>query len=169
MTAIVGTFCPSPMGTLRLLANDEGLVAVYFPDHKAPRFADFVEQADHPVLRLAQAEFTDYFAGKRLSFSTPLAPTGTAFQQDVWRALRSIPLGTTTTYSAIATGLGKPSAVRAVGAANGRNPLSIIVPCHRVVGADGTLTGYAGGLPAKRWLLDHERGMLSGQRHSMRG
>jgi methylated-DNA-[protein]-cysteine S-methyltransferase len=97
-----------------------------------------------------------YFSGRRTAFDIPLAPRGTAFQRQVWKALAEIPYGTTTTYAAVARSIGKPNAVRAVGAANGRNPISIVVPCHRVIGQDGTLTGYAGGIENKRALLDLE-------------
>lgn len=102
------------------------------------------------------AQLDDYFEGRRTAFELPLAPRGTAFQRRVWGALAAIPYGTTTTYAAIAQSIGQPRAVRAVGAANGKNPLSIVVPCHRVIGKDGTLTGYAGGIPSKRRLLELE-------------
>jgi methylated-DNA-[protein]-cysteine S-methyltransferase len=103
-----------------------------------------------------RAQLDDYFDGKRKSFELRLAPRGTAFQRRVWQELATIPYGATTTYAAIARSIGKPLAVRAVGAANGKNPLSIVVPCHRVIGKNGTLTGYAGGLASKRRLLELE-------------
>jgi len=109
------------------------------------------------LLRAAQKQFEEYFAGTRQAFELPLHPHGTPFQLEVWGALLSIPYGETTSYAQIARRIRRPSAVRAVGAANGANPLSIIVPCHRVIGSDGELVGYGGGLPAKRWLLAHER------------
>ncbi len=109
-----------------------------------------------PLLSATRAQLDEYFDGRRRAFDLPLAPRGTPFQQRVWQALLGIPYGTTTTYGAIAESLGRPAAVRAVGAANGKNPLAVIVPCHRVVGADGSLTGYAGGLAIKRALLVHE-------------
>ena len=112
---------------------------------------------DHDALAGVTGQLRQYFAGRRRSFDLPLAPAGTPFQQRVWMALREIPLGTTTTYGRIASMIGRPTAARAVGAANGRNPISIVVPCHRVVGADGSLTGYASGVARKRWLLDHEQ------------
>src|SRR4029453_11089470 len=101
--------------------------------------------------------------GRRLVFDLPLAPVGTAFQQKVWSALREIPYGRTTTYGEIATGLGQPTASRAVGLANGRNPIAVIVPCHRVIGANGSLTGFGGGIPRKRWLLDLEAKLIGGR------
>ncbi|MBK7537137.1 MAG: methylated-DNA--[protein]-cysteine S-methyltransferase [Myxococcales bacterium] len=108
------------------------------------------------TLRAAAAQLTEYFAGERQRFELALAPTGTAFQLRVWQALRAIPFAATCSYGALATAIGNRNASRAVGAANGKNPISIIVPCHRVIGADGSLTGFGGGEPAKRWLLDHE-------------
>ena len=110
-----------------------------------------------PVLKLARTQLEEYFAGKRRTFDVPLAPRGTGFQQIVWRALLAIGYGETWSYGQLARAIGRPAASRAVGAANGRNPLAIIVPCHRVIGANGTLTGYGGGLPAKKWLLQHEQ------------
>lgn len=109
----------------------------------------------------AADQLAAYFAGERQTFALPLGPEGTAFQRLVWRALETIPFGETATYGALATAIGRPAASRAVGTANGRNPLSIIVPCHRVIGASGQLTGYAGGLVAKQWLLAHERRIAS--------
>lgn len=111
----------------------------------------------HPLLREAAAQILDWHGGRRQHFSLPIAPQGSAFQQQVWRALAEIPFGTTRTYGELAAALGRPAAARAVGAATGRNPLSLIVPCHRLVGRDGALTGYAGGLERKRALLDFER------------
>ena len=113
--------------------------------------------AAHPVLDQAARELEQYFEGKRRTFSSPLAAAGTPFQREVWDALAAIPFGQSRSYAEIATAIGRSRAVRAVGAANGANPLSIFVPCHRVIGADGKLTGYGGGLPAKAWLLGHER------------
>jgi methylated-DNA-[protein]-cysteine S-methyltransferase len=110
------------------------------------------------VLVRTQAQLAEYFAGERRAFDLPLAPQGSGFQVEVWRALLRIPYGETCSYGDIARVVGRPAASRAVGAANGRNPIPIIVPCHRVIGSNGSLTGYGGGLPVKRWLLDHERG-----------
>jgi methylated-DNA-[protein]-cysteine S-methyltransferase len=109
-----------------------------------------------PLLVEACAQLSDYFAGRLQAFALPLSPGGTAFQRAVWDELVRIPYGTTASYGGVAARVGRPRAVRAVGAANGRNPLAIIVPCHRVIGSDGGLTGYGGGLPTKRWLLAHE-------------
>lgn len=115
-------------------------------------------EADTPVLCAAEQQLRAYFGGELTVFDLPLAPEGTTFQQRVWAALRTVPCGETTTYAALAHALGKPGAFHAVGAAVGRNPISIIIPCHRALGSDGSLTGYAGGLRRKQWLLDHERG-----------
>jgi methylated-DNA-[protein]-cysteine S-methyltransferase len=148
---------PSPIGPLRLFATDAALGAVMFAnDRLTPPPSRAVEA--HPVLDLAARELAEYFTGARRTFTTPLDAAGTEFQRAVWRALLDIPFGETRSYADVARALGRPSAVRAVGAANGRNPLPIIVPCHRVIGTDGSLTGFGGGLPAKRWLLGHERG-----------
>lgn len=118
---------------------------------------------DEPLLRRAVEQLREYFAGRRLSFDLPMEPAhGTPFQRRAWQALRAIPFGETRTYGDQARAIGAPAAVRAVGAANGRNPLGIIVPCHRVIGSDGKLTGYGGGLPAKQWLLEHEARVLAG-------
>jgi methylated-DNA-[protein]-cysteine S-methyltransferase len=156
---LVETFYDSPVGRLRLIAQPDALVGVYFEDHKpAPRELAVERVRAHPILDAATAQLAEYFAGARRDFALPLAAQGTAFQRDVWRALRAIPFGATRAYGELAAQLGKPSASRAVGSANGRNPLSIVVPCHRVIGASGALTGYAGGSERKRWLLAHERG-----------
>jgi len=152
------TTVPSPLGPLTLVADDGALVGLYFDHHHpAPRperlgrVLDPSAGAD-PVLATAAAQLDEYFAGRRTTFDLPLRATGTPFQRDVWAAIAATGYGTTTTYAAIAVALGRPTAVRAVGAAVGRNPLSIVVPCHRVVGSAG-LTGYAGGLDRKRYLL----------------
>jgi len=117
------------------------------------------------VLAAAAAQLTEYFAGERQQFDLALAGVGTNFQQLVWRALTTIPYGETWTYGELARAIGRPSASRAVGAANSKNPLGIIVPCHRVIGASGELTGYAGGVAAKQWLLEHERARATSARH----
>lgn len=150
----------SPLGTLTLVARGDALAAVLFPAERPERgsLSRGERDAAHPVLRRAGKQLAGYFAGELTTFDLPLDPAGTAFQRSVWRALGSIPFGETRSYADIARQLGTPTATRAVGAANGRNPLSIVVPCHRVIGANGALTGFGGGLPAKRWLLSHERG-----------
>ena len=147
----------SPLGPLHLVASDHGLVEMLFAGQRdeASRF-DAIEVARHPILDLAERELGAYFAGLSKRFTVPLAPDGTDFQLAVWRALCAVPYGTTCAYRDIARTLGQPGAERAVGAANGRNRIGIIVPCHRVIGADGGLTGYAAGIDKKRWLLAHE-------------
>lgn len=143
---------PSPLGVLRLYAHADELVGVYLPDQDAPP----APHVASPVLSRAAAQLVEYFAGERRTFDIPIAPRGTGFQALVWRALTAIPYGETRSYGALARAIGRPAASRAVGAANGKNPISIIVPCHRVIASSGELTGYAGGLAAKRWLLEHE-------------
>lgn len=145
----------SPVGALTLIATDTGLSAVLWEndDPKRVRVGELVDAPEHPVLIRAERELREYFAGERTSFGVPLDATGTAFQKKAWAALLTIPFGETRSYGALAEQLGNPKASRAVGAANGRNPISIIVPCHRAIGADGALTGFAGGLEAKRYLL----------------
>ena len=144
---------PSPLGLLRLYAHSDELVGVYLPEQEAPAAPHFAT----PILSDAANQLVEYFAGRRHTFDLPLAPRGTGFQQRVWRALTAIPYGETRSYGELAHSIGRPSASRAVGAANGKNPISIIIPCHRVIAASGELTGYAGGLAAKKWLLEHER------------
>jgi len=145
----------SPVGRLRLVGSDKGLAAILWENDnpKRVRVRDYVERADHPVLVETEQQLGEYFAGKRHTFSVPLDLLGTDFQKEVWSVLTTIPYGETLTYSDIARRLGNEKAVRAVGAANGRNPVSIVVPCHRVIGATGDLTGFAGGLEAKAQLL----------------
>jgi methylated-DNA-[protein]-cysteine S-methyltransferase len=156
---LVRTEMDSPLGRLTLVGSDVGLRAVVWPDDRQGRVRfDGAVEGDHPVLTEARRQLEEYFAGDRRQFDLPLDLVGSDFQVAVWRSLAEIPYGTTATYGEQAARLGRSSAVRAVGAANGRNPVSIVLPCHRVVGADGSLTGFAGGLAAKRWLLDHESG-----------
>lgn len=148
----------SPVGRLTFVGSDAGLRAVLWPVERPGRvpLPDKLDPAGHPVLERAMTQVDDYFAGRRRQFDLPLDLQGTAFQVKVWRALGAIGFGATSTYAAEATRLGDANKARAVGAAVGRNPLSIVLPCHRVVGADGRLTGFAGGLDAKRYLLDLE-------------
>ncbi len=157
---LASTSFDSPVGRLTLVAGDRGLVAVLWPDDRPGRvpLETVTDTAHHPVLVQTASELDAYFAGRRTVFSVPLDFRGTAFQKAVWAALLTIPFGERRTYGQIADQLGQPTASRAVGAANGRNPISIIAPCHRVVGAQGQLTGFAGGLSAKAFLLDHEAG-----------
>jgi methylated-DNA-[protein]-cysteine S-methyltransferase len=152
------TTLPTPLGPLILVATERALVAVEFAERA---LVAGVPSGRTPLLDEACAQLRAYFAGERREFDLPLAPEGTAFQRAVWTALRAIPCGETRTYGDVARQVGRPAAVRAVGAANGRNPIAIVVPCHRVIGADGSLTGYGGGLDRKRWLLAHERGELA--------
>ena len=151
------TYHDSPIGPLLLAGRNGTLTAIRFP-------LDGERQAPEPGWKLADAPFDDvraqldgYFAGRRQRFDLPLAPTGTAFQRKVLEALQAIPYGETRSYKEVAEAIGKPRAVRAVGAANGRNPIPIIIPCHRVIGSDGSLTGFGGGLATKRALLALER------------
>ena len=148
----------SPVGALKLVASDLGLAAILWPndDPQRVRFGALVESPDHPVLAEAQRQLGEYFAGTRKVFSLPLDFAGTEFQRSVWAALLTIPYGETRSYGDVARQIGKPAAVRAVGAANGRNPLSIVAPCHRVVGSTGKLVGFAGGLGTKAFLLELE-------------
>lgn len=151
-------FMASPIGKLKLVASDKGLVAILWENDnpRRVRLKDLVEDDHHPVLVKTERQLNEYFAGKRRDFSLDLDMRGTKFQNDVWQALLAIPFGETRTYGQLAKLLGNENATRAVGAANGRNPISIIVPCHRVIGASGKLTGFAGGLDAKAYLLDLE-------------
>ncbi|WP_281407150.1 methylated-DNA--[protein]-cysteine S-methyltransferase [Methylobacterium sp. WL9] len=145
----------SPLGALTLVASAQGLSAVLWEDDDPlrVRLGETREDAAHLVLAEAERQLSEYFAGRRRSFSLDLDFQGTPFQSRVWRALLTIPFGETRSYKQIAMQIGSPTAVRAVGAANGRNPISIIAPCHRVIGASGKLTGFAGGLAAKDFLL----------------
>jgi methylated-DNA-[protein]-cysteine S-methyltransferase len=149
----------SPVGSLKLVANDTALVAVLWENEspKRVRLAELIEQTHHPILLETQKQLTEYFAGKRQQFDLPLDFEGTEFQKKVWQALLNIPFGETRSYREIAEQVGNVKAVRAVGAANGKNPISIIAPCHRVVGANGKLVGFAGGLENKDILLKLEK------------
>ena len=154
---------PSPVGELKLVASDIGLAAVLWEndDPARVRLAPLVEEPDHPVLLEAERQLGDYFAGERENFDLPLDFRGTEFQKSVWAALLAIPFGETRSYAEIARAIGRPKAVRAVGAANGKNPISIVAPCHRVIGTNGALTGFAGGLAAKERLLAIEGALLT--------
>jgi methylated-DNA-[protein]-cysteine S-methyltransferase len=149
----------SPLGDLKLIASDEGLVAILW-ENDSPRrvpLTELVANDEHPVLVETERELGEYFAGRRKTFSIPLDMRGTRFQKQVWDALLAIPFGETRSYGQLARQLGNPRATRAVGTANGRNPLSIVLPCHRVIGSSGKLTGFAGGLDAKAHLLGLEK------------
>jgi methylated-DNA-[protein]-cysteine S-methyltransferase len=147
----------SPVGPLLIAGNDAGLRLIEFhaPRHPMAQ-GDGWREGDHVVLRQAQAQLEEYFAGQRRDFDLPLAPQGTEFQREVWWELANIPFGGTISYAELALRVGRPTATRAVGAANGRNPLPIVLPCHRVIGANGSLTGFGGGLPTKQFLLQLE-------------
>lgn len=149
----------SPVGQLTLVANDVALLAVLWEndDPYRVRVGQSAERCDHSILNEVTEQLAAYFAGRLRAFNVPLHFRGTEFQKSVWAALMAIPFGETRSYAEIARAIGRPSAVRAVGAANARNPISIIVGCHRVIGSDGALTGFAGGLDAKRYLLALER------------
>jgi methylated-DNA-[protein]-cysteine S-methyltransferase len=159
MNPIRWTVYESPIGPLTLRGGERGLYALHFPGRGEPLRED---DHDPPLFTDAVAQLEEYFAGSRERFDLPLDLHGTEFQQSVWAALLEIPCGTTTTYGALARSLGRLDRVRAVGAAIGRTPVPIIVPCHRVVGSDGSLTGYGGGLQRKAALLDHERRVVQG-------
>ncbi|HZW13680.1 MAG TPA: methylated-DNA--[protein]-cysteine S-methyltransferase [Noviherbaspirillum sp.] len=149
----------SPLGTLVLAATEHGLCGLYFEEHKYFKGTHGWQRNDtHPHLQKAARQLDEYFAGQRSAFDVDLDLRGTAFQQAVWRALQALPFGSTTSYGMIANALANPRAVRASGTAIGRNPVSIIVPCHRVLGTSGELSGYAGGLERKRYLLALEKG-----------
>ncbi|MDH4449223.1 MAG: methylated-DNA--[protein]-cysteine S-methyltransferase [Rhodoferax sp.] len=148
----------SPLGPMVLAGHDAGLLGIWFEQQKHYPALDGLPIDSHPTTREAQAQLAAYFAGERTHFALTLdLSTGTAFQQSVWQALMAIPCGLTISYAALSQQIGKPSAVRAVAAAVGRNPVSIVLPCHRVVGSNGSLTGYAGGLERKAALLNLEQ------------
>ncbi|TQV68172.1 methylated-DNA--[protein]-cysteine S-methyltransferase [Exilibacterium tricleocarpae] len=149
-------YLETPCGPLLIAGGDDGLHFVEFQDGERPRpiQADW-EQQEKP-LREAKKQLAAYFKGELKQFDLPLALLGTEFQRQVWEALQAIPYGETISYQTLAQRIGKPKAVRAVGAANGRNRLPVVIPCHRVIGSNGSLTGFAGGVPIKQWLLDHE-------------
>jgi methylated-DNA-[protein]-cysteine S-methyltransferase len=149
----------SPVGTLRLVATDDGLAGILFESTRPNRVRLNTEAEDpsHPVLVETERQLKEYFAGQRKEFALPLDVAGTPFQRTVWNALLTIPFGETRSYGDIARQIGKPGAMRAVGAANGRNPVSIVAPCHRVIGSTGKLTGFGGGLDVKAQLLELEQ------------
>lgn len=169
MTARAHTTIDSPIGPLTLVADGGALACVYMTDHRhAPGAGTYGERdpgagPQARVLGLTQHQLAEYFAGERTGFDLPLHSSGTPFQEQVWAALRRIPYGETISYGELARRVGRPNASRAVGLANGRNPISIVVPCHRVIGASGRLTGYGGGLDRKLALLELERKVAGGQ------
>lgn len=152
-------FMPTVLGKLKLIASDQGLAAILWENEKPNRvrLGPLTEGKNHPILLQAERELAEYLAGRRKSFSVKFDPAGTPFQTKVWEALEKIPFGQTCSYGSIAKKIGNEKAVRAVGAAIGRNPISVMVPCHRVIGSSGDLTGFAGGLKTKKFLLTLER------------
>ena len=157
----------SPVGEILVVAGDRGLRHVMFAPDGMPEVVDSLDVAErpgHPVVAAALAQLRGYFEGTRTSFDLPLDLHGTEFQVAAWRALADVAYGRTATYAQQAASIGRPKATRAVGAANGRNPVAVVLPCHRIVGSDGSLTGFAGGLHVKRWLLDHEQKVTAGGR-----
>lgn len=151
----------SPLGPLTLVEEDGALVGVYMADQRHRPDQTAHGDRDDDVLPAAREQLAAYLAGTLQTFDLPVRLRGTPFQQRVWAALRTIPYGQTWSYGRLAAAIGQPTASRAVGLANGRNPVGIVVPCHRVVGSTGSLTGYGGGVERKRWLLDHERAQAS--------
>ncbi len=150
----------SPLGRLCIQGDGESITGLYLPMHKGWKKPEGTWRYDDAPFVEVRKQLEEYFAGERQQFDVPLWLAGTPFQQRVWQELTRIEFGQTITYAQLAERVGRPMAARAVGAANGRNPISIIVPCHRVIGAQGKLTGYAGGIDKKQWLLDWERGAL---------
>lgn len=164
MTITRWTTVDSPIGPLLLTASDKGLTGVYMEVHRhGPGDVQPGWQRDDAAFAEVRRQLDEYFAGERTEFELPLDPAGTPFQLIVWEALRTIPYGDVRSYGEIAAQIGRPGAARAVGLANGRNPLSVVVPCHRVIGASGALTGYGGGLERKQHLLQLEAGVAAGQ------
>jgi methylated-DNA-[protein]-cysteine S-methyltransferase len=157
-TSLQYTFEDSPIGSLLLVGNDRALHGLYMQDGRKPKQIEPDWQRSASCFADVAAQLREYFAGKRVAFDLALALDGTPFERRVWSALTEIPYGETCSYGELARRLDQPSAARAVGLANGRNPIAVIVPCHRVIGADGTLTGYGGGLERKRILLELESG-----------
>ncbi|MGG1661605.1 methylated-DNA--[protein]-cysteine S-methyltransferase [Brevibacillus sp. NRS-1366] len=151
---------PSPIGVLEIIGTDDAISSIMFAEHTLPQAPE--ERANCPqVFWDCYQQLDDYFKGTRREFSFPVSMAGTSFQKTVWHTLTTIPFGQTASYSFLAKTIGNEKAVRAVGNANGKNRLSIVVPCHRIVGANGSLTGYAGGLWRKEWLLEHEKQFVS--------
>jgi methylated-DNA-[protein]-cysteine S-methyltransferase len=160
------TTVPSPIGPLTLTAIDGRLTGLHLHEQRHPPAGSDSWQRDDDAFGDVVEQLTGYFRGARTEFDVPLDLAGTEFQRRVWSRLRDIPYGETISYSELARRAGSPKASRAVGLANGRNPIAVIVPCHRVIGADGSLTGYGGGLDRKVWLLEHEGALLAGSLRS---
>lgn len=156
------TYYSSPLGPIEITGNDEGILGVYFVDAKKKSSKEI-----HPCLKECVYQLDEYFKGIRTEFGLKLNPKGTAFQQKVWAQLLTVPFGKTASYLDISKLLGDANATRAVGNANGSNPISVIIPCHRVIGANGKLVGYGGGIKKKEWLLEHERNILHGKQTNL--
>ena len=156
-TDLCHTVIDTPIGPLTLVASDDALREVRFPNGRPVGPGDGPEAGDNPVLVEVARQLREYFAGERTEFDVPLDPQGSAFQRAAWRGLTTIPYGETVSYGEQARRLGHDGKARAIGAANGSNPIPVILPCHRVIGSDGSLTGFGGGLETKAWLLHHER------------
>ncbi len=177
MNPVSYRYHPSPIGPLLLAASERGLRALYMqaqrhvPDEPDPRWspASPSDALQFDILERTSTALDEYFSGRRSTFELPLDVEGTPFQQAVWSGLRAIGFGQTLSYGELARRIGNPNAVRAVGLANGRNPVSIVVPCHRVIGADGSMTGYGGGLERKVFLLDLEKQVMGGRRPTVDG
>ena len=162
------TYCSgtlkAPFGRIVVVASERGLHNVMFDPDDLPRSLEgcaVIEKPSHPVVAATLRQLREYFAGTRTSFDVKLDLEGTEFQVSAWKALARVKFGRTASYAQQATSIGRPTATRAVGAANGKNPVAIVLPCHRIVGANGSLTGFAGGLDTKQWLLDHEQKVLA--------
>ena len=154
-----------PFGELTVVASDKGVRYITFENDAHPKSyqnMSVIDDASHPVVARAVAQLHEYIKGTRRTFDVPLDLVGTEFQVQAWNALAKVPYGTTASYAQQAASIGRPTATRAIGAANGRNPVVVVLPCHRIVGADGSLTGFGGGLPVKKWLLDHEANVAQG-------
>jgi methylated-DNA-[protein]-cysteine S-methyltransferase len=167
---------PTSLGPMVLASDGDALMGAWFDGqrHQPPVGSSWLRRRNLPILLRAAIELDEYFAGERTEFALPLAPRGTPFQRRVWQAIAAVPYGATIAYRDLATAIGRPASIRAAGAATGRNPLSIFIPCHRIVGADGALTGYAGGIERKRTLLALEHGKrellpLGGRARSAKG
>ncbi|GAW95022.1 methylated-DNA--protein-cysteine methyltransferase [Colwellia marinimaniae] len=154
-TSMYTDYLDTPLGLFEFMASEQGICQAIFCGDKVCG-GEPAQGKTNDITALCKQQLTEYFAGERQVFTLPLAPLGTSFQQSVWRCLTEIPFGQVKSYGDIAKMLNKPKAAQAVGGANGRNPITLIVPCHRVIGADGALTGYAGGIERKLWLLKHE-------------
>ena len=155
----------APFGVVTIVVSDHGVRFVMFAEDAHPKsFAgmNIVTGKSHPILDSAMEQLGEYFEGVRTDFDLPLDLHGTEFQVEAWRSLAQVPFGKTASYAQQAASIGRPKAVRAIGGANGRNPVAIVLPCHRIVGADGSLTGFGGGISVKKWLLEHEQRVIAG-------